>query len=488
MGRYGLYYRQYLGQHQRNATPSPATPVLPTEPAIIGTIIPTADVTQLRDSSADELLSYIREQHAKAVTAPWISALAGLLLVGMIAREVALWLVACCIVLIIAAHLVVSRFDAGRKRVVLGYHLDESARSKYDSLLDAMKSLASAQRLWRIITSDPSLDTKYTAGATDLISRKGATVQTGAPAHIETNVPVWKIALGTQSLYFFPDRLLVYQGSQIGAVPYPELNANSFPTRFVESDGVPGDARVVGTTWRYTNKGGGPDRRFANNPSIPVAEYAQMVLHSKAGLNFVLHCSSVLAAQTFVSGLSGYCSTAMTAHVAESSNATPPDTPEPSLTPSALEGWGWTAAPALLTLMFLALVVGPRGSYLPASPPAKPSTSQAQQPLPKVRILRQKGTQVLMAVPSGTSDSDLRRLLDDLRIKIESSQLSELGIRTAKQGLSTSAGTIFIFRTDGTQIPALAQSDAALKWSPKETTATLRQADGTRVPAFGSAQ
>jgi hypothetical protein len=93
-----------------------------------------------------------------------------------------------------------------------------------------------------------------------------------------------------------------------------------------------------------------------------------------------------------------------------------------------------------------------------------------------------------MAVPSGTSDSDLRRLLDDLRVKIESSQLSESGIRTAKQGLSASAGTIFIFRTDGTRIPALAQSDAALKWSPKETIATLRQADGTRVPAFGSAQ
>ena len=52
----------------------------------------------------------------------------------MITREVALWLVAVCAILAIIAHLVVSRFDAGRKRVVLGYHLDESARTKYDSL------------------------------------------------------------------------------------------------------------------------------------------------------------------------------------------------------------------------------------------------------------------------------------------------------------------------------------------------------------------
>ncbi len=407
----------------------------------------------------------------------------------MIAREVTLWLVAGCAILAIIAHLVISRFDAGRKRVVLGYHLDESARTKYDSLLDAMKSVASSQRIWRIITSDRSLDTKYTAGATDIISRKNVSVETGAPPHIEVNVPVWKMVLGGQSLYFFPDRLLVYQGGQVGAVPYPELNATYCTTRFVEAEGVPTDARVVGTTWRYTNKGGGPDRRFASNPTIPIAEYAQVALHSKAGLNFVLHCSSVLAAQKFVNGLSGYCSTVMTTHVAESSGEIPPATAEPSLTSSALEGWAWTAAPVLLIVMLLALLVGPRGSYLAASPPAGPSASAAiQQPLPQIRILRQKGMQVVIAVPVETSDADLRRVLDDLRVKIESSRLSELGIRSAKQISRASTGTIFVFKTDGTKIPALAQSDATVKWSRKEITATLRNSDGTRVPAFGSTQ
>jgi hypothetical protein len=82
MGRYGLYYRQYFGRSEPNGTPSRVTPVAPAEPAVIGTLIPTADVTQLRDSSAEELLRYIREQHAKAIIAPWISAGAGLILVG----------------------------------------------------------------------------------------------------------------------------------------------------------------------------------------------------------------------------------------------------------------------------------------------------------------------------------------------------------------------------------------------------------------------
>ncbi|MGC2111877.1 MAG: hypothetical protein WA655_20335 [Candidatus Korobacteraceae bacterium] len=431
----------------------------------------------------------MREQHAKARIAPWVSTAGGIVLLAMIGREVALWLVAVCGGLAIIAHLLVSRFDAGRKRVVLGYHLDDCARVKYDSLQEAMKSLASSRRVWRIITKDRSLDTKYTAGATDLITRKSAWVGTGAPSHVEVNLPIWKMALADQSLYFFPDRLLVYQSGRIGAVPYPEISAACCATRFVESDGVPNDARVVETTWRYTNKGGGPDRRFANNPSIPVAEYAQLLLHSKAGMNFLLHGSNLAASQKFTQGISGYCSAVVTTQVGETSSEDPPDTCTPSLAPSALEGWGWVAAPVLLLVMLLALWIGPRGSYLSAAPSAGSSASEAvQQPLPQVRILRQRGMQVVAAVPAETSDADLRRVLDDLRVKIESSRLSELGIKTPKSPSSISTGTIFVFKTDGTKIPPLAQSDATLKWSHNETTATLRQSDGTRIPAFGSTQ
>ena len=67
-----------------------------------------------------------------------------------------------------------------------------------------MKSVASSKRIWRIITSDRSLDTKYTAGATDIISRKNVWVETGAPPHIEVNVPVWKMAWQINHCIFSP--------------------------------------------------------------------------------------------------------------------------------------------------------------------------------------------------------------------------------------------------------------------------------------------
>jgi len=34
--------------------------------------------------------------------------------------------------------------------------------------------------------------------------------------------------------------------------------------------------KVIGYTWQYVNKDGGPDRWFANNPQIPIASYEQV--------------------------------------------------------------------------------------------------------------------------------------------------------------------------------------------------------------------
>jgi hypothetical protein len=490
MGRYGLYYRQYFnpgtpGQDTRPNEP----PKTPTEPVVTGTIIPTADVAGLQDSSAEELLNYIREQHRKPLVAPWVSAGAGILLVTMVAKGIAIWVVGLCLVLAVITHFIVSRFDAGRKRVVLRYRLDETMRTRYEGLSKALQALHSSQRAWRVITSDRSADTKYTAGAGVLINRRDAAIRMQAPPHIEVDLPVWSLDLAGQSLYFFPDRILVYQRGEVETVPYPELTAAHGLTTFVESDGVPSDARVVGMTWRYVNKGGGPDRRFANNPQIPVAEYAQIALHSKAGLNFLLQVSNVTASQTFAAGLSQYCSTISHAHVGEVSRSSVADGAEPSLKDSALQGWGWAAAPVLLTSILLALFFGPHDNLLQTlSSSTQNPTATIEKNLPQTRILRQTGAQIAMAVPAGTSDPDLLLLLQDLQSKVESSRFSELGINTAKGAIAQSGVTLFIFRADGAKIPRpLAQSDATLKLSLKGTTATVLKADGTRVPAFPTA-
>lgn len=57
---------------------------------------------------------------------------------------------------------------------------------------------------------------------------------------------------------------------------YGTLNIDVNSARFIEREGVPNDAKVVGQTWQYPNKSGGPDKRFKNNRQIPTALYEEV--------------------------------------------------------------------------------------------------------------------------------------------------------------------------------------------------------------------
>jgi hypothetical protein len=106
-------------------------------------------------------------------------------------------------------------------------------------------------------------------------------------------------------LYFFPDRLLVYDGGGVGAVFYPELKVDIQQSRFVEHGSLPKDSQQVGSTWQYVNKKGGPDRRFNNNRQIPIMQYGMIAFSSNSGLQALFMCSRPDAANSFRDLLSG---------------------------------------------------------------------------------------------------------------------------------------------------------------------------------------
>ena len=74
-------------------------------------------------------------------------------------------------------------------------------------------------------------------------------------------------------------------------MPYEQLRISVSETRFIEKEGVPSDAKVVGRTWQYVNKNGGPDRRFNNNRKLPIALYEEIHFASASGLNEVIQVS-----------------------------------------------------------------------------------------------------------------------------------------------------------------------------------------------------
>jgi hypothetical protein len=99
------------------------------------------------------------------------------------------------------------------------------------------------------------------------------------------------LAAGQSTLYFFPDRLLVYDSGGVGAVSYADLKIETLESKFVEDRNVPRDSHQITTTWRYVNKKGGPDRRFSNNPELPVMQYGVFSFSSSSGLNALFLCS-----------------------------------------------------------------------------------------------------------------------------------------------------------------------------------------------------
>jgi hypothetical protein len=106
-----------------------------------------------------------------------------------------------------------------------------------------------------------------------------------------TNVNIPYLKLTNLELYFLPERLLVKRGGTFAAVFYKNLKINRSITQFVEEEGVAADATIIGHTWKYVNRNGGPDRRFNNNRQIPLCAYSQYTLTSDTGVYEILTTS-----------------------------------------------------------------------------------------------------------------------------------------------------------------------------------------------------
>ncbi|WP_318580640.1 SH3 domain-containing protein [Ochrobactrum sp. AN78] len=101
-----------------------------------------------------------------------------------------------------------------------------------------------------------------------------------------------------------PDVVLVQDRNRFGAVQYADLNLRWQPSRFIETERVPSDTTVVGHTWKYPNKNGGPDRRFKDNRQIPICLYESVHFKSNSGINELVEFSKTGLVEQFAEGCS----------------------------------------------------------------------------------------------------------------------------------------------------------------------------------------
>lgn len=178
--------------------------------------------------------------------------------------------------------------------VELEYSLDDDeTQALWNSRMSKLSAVASSEKLWRVVESAKVADQKKSGGATRALRRVPCKAAYKLPFPFRSNVNPVAFVSGKEKLYFLPDMVLIKQGLKLGALTYDDFSYKFGASSFIEDEKVPGDATVIGQTWKYVNKSGGPDNRFKDNRQIPVCRYGTLEAVG-AGLNTVIMFSKAL--------------------------------------------------------------------------------------------------------------------------------------------------------------------------------------------------
>lgn len=297
MGRNGIYYRAALGKRK---TKSPTTSVpsikqsfTPSTEELLYQDIESGDVSLIVDSSSQEIIDEITSKRKKVPF--WLLSIL-LVFIPFVGVPLA----------IIAGLLLYFFIDKKRKSTILFYDIEEQTENEIQQFYDGFNEIMNCDKVWHVSAQATVHDRKYQAGASSIVKRTGIKIQYKTPSYIQTNVKVPMIPAGRQKLYFFPDRILVYENKKVGGLSYASLNITQHNQRFIENGAVPRDGTIVDYTWQYVNKSGGPDKRFKNNRKLPILMYSEIPCQSNTGLKELIQLSKQDAGVGLIQQLNGY--------------------------------------------------------------------------------------------------------------------------------------------------------------------------------------
>lgn len=256
------------------------------------------------DSSSADLVMEMNDKRKMVRIWPFIGTLGAILTIAAFSISKTSILALVIAAVTIAITIFTSIKDSLRKTTVLFFELEPEIEALYQELHDSFGQLSSSSSKWHVEAEGDIKDRKRNAGATSVIKRTTISLGIGNPPNVKTNVSVPYIPVGKQTLYFFPDKVLIFEPNGVGAVSYPNLRVSVECTRFIEDGSVPRDAEIVDRTWKFVNKRGGPDKRFKDNRELPIALYEDIKLNSDTGLNERIEISRVGFGDGFSSAIS----------------------------------------------------------------------------------------------------------------------------------------------------------------------------------------
>lgn len=283
VGGQGVYYRSTV--RRPASAPGPGQlPSMPRPSDVIMEDVTGATIQELQSVAPSELVAQL--QAAMRRWPVWPFATAGVVVVSI---ALGVWGIATFIAGVVGIFWLALR-DQARRSVVVMYDVTDQPAQAFNAVLEAAQRLRETDCIWQVTHAGAVTSTyqyKVNSGAGTLLGKRAGSVSMDGPRNLVTNIAVPTLACGDQAIHFLPDRILIRDGKSLTDMAYQELQVTATTTRFIEDGRVPRDSRQVGTTWKYVNVKGGPDRRFKNNWQLPVMLYGRLVLASRRGLNRV---------------------------------------------------------------------------------------------------------------------------------------------------------------------------------------------------------
>lgn len=164
-------------------------------------------------------------------------------------------------------------------QVSLEYFIDADQQKEIDQYMNPVLRIMDSQKVWLIKGKNSA-------------KRMACSTSKEVPFPFKINIPAAVFKAGMETLVFLPDKLLILQANNIGAISYSDVEITARTTQFAEADSVPTDTKIVDKIWEHANKSGEPDKRYKNNRQLPVCEYGEIEFQSVAGFNITLMFSN----------------------------------------------------------------------------------------------------------------------------------------------------------------------------------------------------
>jgi hypothetical protein len=248
-----------------------------------------------------------------------------------------------------------THFDA---RVPLFYDLTDDWLKRFQALRSAFAIIQRCDYVWAYEGDMQTDDWKRNAGANTLVTRSRLYPRIVDQSPGFDSNAAFGICFGQSTLFLLPDDFVLGTGDRYQSLG-KNLTINAGTTDFRDEDASPRDAELIGNTWRYVNKSGGPDRRFNDNRQIPIYRYGQLEIG--CGSWRIRLCLSQGKASTefetaIKSAMSGLTPNAQTGRT-----EVPPSRPPipPSILASALSILGLSAGASLdqATVAYLSSII-----------------------------------------------------------------------------------------------------------------------------------